>query len=67
MMKPLYDPEEKNISDIPDPEPFRWTDLEVERVAPAFYAAEDELSPLDQTVNVIPVSYTHRLHLSHEG
>lgn len=29
-------------------------------------AAEDELSPLDQTVNVIPVSYTHRLHLSHE-
>ena len=30
-------------------------------------AAEDEPSPLDQTVNVIPVSYTHRLHLSHEG
>ena len=30
-------------------------------------AAEDELSPLDKAVNVIPVSYTHRLHLSHEG
>lgn len=29
-------------------------------------AAEDELSPLDKAVNVIPVSYTHRLHLSHE-
>ena len=48
MMKPLYDPEEKNISDIPEPEPFRWTDLEVERVAPAFYAAEDEEEILEE-------------------
>lgn len=48
MMKPLYDPEEKNINDIPEPEPFRWTDLEVERVEPAFYAAEDEEEILEE-------------------
>ena len=30
-------------------------------------AAEDEPSPLNQPVHVIPVSYTHRLHLFRKG